>query len=416
MIWDSIFQQQASVRSHWHESIPPLAGDSNAAIPARVKHLVVGAGITGAALVHDLVHRGEDPAAVLLIDGAFCAAGASGRNAGFVLTFPGTILLDWIDRHGEEFTHAVMEQNLRNQQLVRETATRGKLWTQRAGSYHIAGSEREFAEIIQCAEFLRNRLGIGELIARDASPIPVGHGSLRMESDFGINPVEYANHLVAGSRVRFIGGCAAHAFSASSAGVEVTANRGTIHCERLYLAVNVSIRCFREWIQSTVPIVPQRNQVLLVRRNDGVSGFPWGDALYYANEGYDYWRQLPDGRILIGGARNHDFAGEETTELAANPRVLDALEREIVPRITGGPFTVEMQWSGIMAFTGDELPVCGILPGTDGRIIYATGYSGYGLGLHRAVAGDMNALSFGDATSSLFSPDRFTKRPITAHR
>src|SRR5262249_49905841 len=54
---------------------------------------------------------------------------------------------------------------------------------------------------------------------------------------------------------------------------------------------------------------------------------------HYAREGYDYWQQLPDGRLVVGGKRDLSFAteattAEETTELIQGE--LEALVVELV--------------------------------------------------------------------------------------
>src|SRR5712691_1256390 len=51
-------------------------------MPARTDVLVIGGGITGVSLLHHLRARGSQSA---LVERAHIAAGASGRNAGFLL-------------------------------------------------------------------------------------------------------------------------------------------------------------------------------------------------------------------------------------------------------------------------------------------------------------------------------------------
>src|SRR2546428_3454851 len=51
-------------------------------LPERADMLVVGGGITGVSLLHHLRSRTEE---IVLVERAYIAAGASGRNAGFLL-------------------------------------------------------------------------------------------------------------------------------------------------------------------------------------------------------------------------------------------------------------------------------------------------------------------------------------------
>src|SRR5262249_34185754 len=106
---------------------------------------------------------------------------------------------------------------------------------------------------------------------------------------------------------------------------------------------------------------PVRGQVLVTE--------PLPARLYerphYARDGFDYWQQLPDGRLLVGGRRDtslaHEYtAAEETTEIVQ--RQLELLVRELLgslPRVTH-------RWAGIWGETPDRLPLAGLVPDVPG--------------------------------------------------
>ena len=75
------------------------------------------------------------------------------------------------------------------------------------------------------------------------------------------------------------------------------------------------------------------------------------------DEGYYYFRNV-ENRILFGGARNLDFAGETTTEFGLNNAIqerLDQLLKEMVlPDI---PFEIDRRWSGIMGVGQQKRPI-----------------------------------------------------------
>jgi glycine/D-amino acid oxidase-like deaminating enzyme len=99
--------------------------------------------------------------------------------------------------------------------------------------------------------------------------------------------------------------------------------------------------------------------------------------LFYANRGFEYWRQLPSGEIVLGGLRHLAMHEEVGTQDALHPRIQDALEGYL--RDLGAPpVAITHRWSGSMGFTPDRLPVIGPVPGRDGLYI-AGGYSGHGL-------------------------------------
>jgi glycine/D-amino acid oxidase-like deaminating enzyme len=117
---------------------------------------------------------------------------------------------------------------------------------------------------------------------------------------------------------------------------------------------------------------PLRGQVLVTE--------PLGERLYerphYARGGFDYWQQLPDGRLLVGGRRDSSLETEATAQEVTTPFVqarLDELTVELVGRLPA----VSHRWAGIWGQTPDRLPLAGPLPGRDG-VWVAGGYSGHG--------------------------------------
>ena len=75
------------------------------------------------------------------------------------------------------------------------------------------------------------------------------------------------------------------------------------------------------------------------------------------DKGYVYFREV-DGRLLLGGARNIDFKGENTTEFGVNPAIrshLDRLAKEVI--LPYREVEWEMEWTGIMAFGPKKSPI-----------------------------------------------------------
>jgi glycine/D-amino acid oxidase-like deaminating enzyme len=149
-------------------------------------------------------------------------------------------------------------------------------------------------------------------------------------------------------------------------------------------------------------VTPQRGQMLVTE--------PLQELLFerphYAREGYDYWQQLPDRRLVVGGKRDTSFATEvttveETTE--SIQRELDAFVVDLIGRLPA----VTHRWAGVWGETGDRLPLVGRLPTREGVWI-AGGYSGHGnvLGL---ACGDLVAraiLGESPPELELFDPAR----------
>jgi len=118
---------------------------------------------------------------------------------------------------------------------------------------------------------------------------------------------------------------------------------------------------------------------------------------HYTYDGYVYWHQLEDGRLVLGGFRDRALDEERTREEATTPAIqhaLDGFARELV-----GEVDVVRRWAGIFGSTDDHLPLVGRLPG-DERVWVSCGYSGHGnvMGLAcgelvaRAILGEVSPL------------------------
>jgi glycine/D-amino acid oxidase-like deaminating enzyme len=147
---------------------------------------------------------------------------------------------------------------------------------------------------------------------------------------------------------------------------------------------------------------PVRGQVLVTE--------PLAERMFerphYARAGYDYWQQLTDGRLVVGGKRDASLDAENTSVEETTGVVQERLEAFVVELVGRLP-RITHRWAGVWGTTGDGLPLVGRVPGRDG-VWVAGGYSGHGnvLGLAcgdlvaRAVAGEQ------PAELELFAPAR----------
>ncbi len=100
-------------------------------------------------------------------------------------------------------------------------------------------------------------------------------------------------------------------------------------------------------------IMAGRGQVLLTEpiKNLKFKG------IFHLDEGYYYFRNYGK-RVLLGGGRNLDFHGENTTEINTTEKIMSHLEHilrtVILPK---QDFTIAHRWAGIMAFGADKQPI-----------------------------------------------------------
>jgi len=106
-------------------------------------------------------------------------------------------------------------------------------------------------------------------------------------------------------------------------------------------------------------------------------------------------KQLDDGAYLIGGgwpARITDHAANRYEML--DESVAGSLEtaRAVYPPLAGR--ALARSWAGLEAFTPDDLPVIGPVPGIEGLLV-ATGFSGHGFALSPMVGDILARLAMG---------------------
>ncbi|AXG73593.1 FAD-binding oxidoreductase [Flavobacterium arcticum] len=124
-------------------------------------------------------------------------------------------------------------------------------------------------------------------------------------------------------------------------------------------------------------VKPARAQVLITEPipNLDIKG------TFHMDKGYYYFRNYDD-RILLGGARNLDFEGETTTELAQTDLIQNRLEQllhEVI--LPNQDIKIAHRWSGIMGVGSQKNPIvqqlsnhvyCGVRLGGMGIAIGST--------------------------------------------
>jgi gamma-glutamylputrescine oxidase len=168
-------------------------------------------------------------------------------------------------------------------------------------------------------------------------------------------------------------------------------------------SVIVATNAYTPRLLPSIPIVPRRGQVLATSAlNRVVCPFPM-----YANEGYQYWRQTPEGRLIVGGWRNlalDSEIGEEEILHEQIHRRLDVFAQNII----GEQINTEYRWCGIMGFTPDMLPLAGRVA-SHGNLYIAAGYSGHGVAMAFKCGEDVGKMALGEHVSfpDGFNPARF---------
>jgi glycine/D-amino acid oxidase-like deaminating enzyme len=391
---------------------PPVDRDLNA------DAVVIGAGIAGVAAAYWLRKAGVRD--VVVLEARTVAAAASGRNAGFVMAvapenFP-------VSGGAEDLAAArrIWAFTAENQRLMERTIAEHGLDTEyrRLGSLGLAAYPNEWEWMQASTEVARGAgLQVALIERDDLEPAWVRDnylGGAWYPGNAEIHPGKFVRGLagaLARDGVRFFEGSpierlasgASRRLEPGGGGDHVTIGIGryTVRARQVVVATNAYTSTVLPGLGSHIR--PTRGQVLSTRPvSRTVAPFP-----VYANDGFQYWRQTPDGRLVLGGWRDLDMVAEVGTAEELNPEI-QAVLTNVAQGLTGGEAQIERRWSGIMGFTPDRRPLVGCVPGLDGIAICA-GFSGHGLAMaFNCARVAVTALHRGTTEEAdLFAPGRF---------
>jgi glycine/D-amino acid oxidase-like deaminating enzyme len=348
--------------------------------------IVIGGGVTGCSCALALARTG---ARVRLHDAGRIGGGASGRNGGFALRGASVPYDVAVERVGREAAHRLMaltERGLdRMESLAGDALVRG-------GSVRLAHGADELARLQSECDALRADGFVVEWVDDLEPPLDrLYAGAIVHPRDGALHPGRWLARLAGAAR---------------GAGALLVENAPIALDEALERAETVVVATDGY----TASVVPSLARAVRATRGQVLATEPLGELRYprphYARDGYDYWQQLPDGTLVLGGCRDVTAATEWTAEDATSEPVQDGLDRLLAELVPGGARATH-RWSGVWGTTPDGLPLVGRLPAHD-RVWIAAGYSGHGnvLGL---VCGELVAAAIGGSWApelALFDPAR----------
>jgi gamma-glutamylputrescine oxidase len=361
------------------DEFPPI--DSR----GRTEVAVIGGGVTGCSCALTLAERGVR---VRLYEQRRVAGGASGRNGGFASRGP-ALPYD-LARTELGVERASLLMSLTERSLDRMERLAGDAF-RRVGIVRLAADDEE-------ADALRRELGAlradGFAAERlSGLPAPLDRlyvGAILHPTDGAISPARWVRRL---------------AELAAAAGAEISEGRAVSVDE---VAADAVVVCGDGF---TASLLPELSEVVVPTRGQMLATAPLRELRYpqphAARDGYDFWQQLPDRRLVIGGSRDEALA-EEYTELEEPTDLIQDRIEALAERLAGEPPVVTHRWAGIWGTTPDRLPLVGQVPGRD-AVWIAGGYSGHGNALGLAC-GDLVARALlGERPEelSLFEPSRF---------
>jgi glycine/D-amino acid oxidase-like deaminating enzyme len=329
--------------------LPKLTGTQRADV------CVVGLGASGLAALEELAALGVSAVG---LEAFAVGAGAAGRNGGFVLSGLAKFFNETVAAFGEAAAAAIYR--LTGAEILRQAEEMPAL-VRVTGSLRIAA---DAAEQEDCARHLAALRYCG--FAAEPYAGPEGRGLL-LPTDGVIQPLQRVRAMAQRLRQR-----EGRLYEDSPVrrivpGAVVT-DQGTVHCDSVIVAVDGRLEQVLPELRGRIRTA--RLQML------GTAPAPEVDfprPVYYRG-GYEYWQQLPDRRIALGGFRDRALEEEWTDVDFPSERIQALLERFLREHLKVRA-EITHRWAASVGYTPDGLP---ILEEVRPRVWAAGGYNGTG--------------------------------------
>ncbi len=359
---------------------------------------VIGAGVAGASTAYWLSKRRG--LATVVLDGD-ARRSSTARSAGFVLRGISSYYNQAVRKYGRQTASWIMRLNEDTLKTLGELA-RGRenaLGYQACGSYLLSCSLEELQDLEESAQLMREDGFDVQFLRND--PLDRGYyGAIHNPDDASVNPVALVETLLSLSGATVYEGEEAFRIESSNGRIMVHTAGRMIRVSRVLVLVNAFLPA----------LFPQLAPMLEVIRGQALVTKPLKERivekLCYSNYGYEYFRQLVDGRFLLGGCREPFDSQEKGYGDVITMPVQTALGnylRDRFPEIAGS--TVDYRWSGLIAVTRDGLPLIGEVQDRPG-VFFAAGCNGHGLGYSLSLSKLLVDVALDDSDAGIFSAGR----------
>ncbi len=391
--------------SYWQETadLPSATLPASAATLIEADLCVVGGGVTGSAAAYFAAQQGMD---VVVIEAREPALGASGRNAGMVLSGIADNYAEAVHLYGRAAARDLWQLSIENREQTLSLADQLGVATVRCGSWLLADEEAEAAQLAEAHTLLSQDGFPHEYTDGD----PLGRGFLAgiyRPNDAVIHPARFVRALSRAANATVISGSPVTGFVERKDGrIEVIGERVRVVAPRVLLNTNAYSLLLHPYFADKV--YAYRGQIQVSEPTPMIF-----HEAGYSHFGYWYFRQIAEanhptmGRWLIGGARHRHFATEnhtfEETPTDAVQQDLREYTLRYFPELADA--AIAYRWAGIMGFTADGLPLIGALPDLP-AVNFCVGFNGHGMGLGLMVTRLTLDWMFGRAERGIFAAER----------
>ncbi len=325
---------------------------------SNVDFTIVGSGITGLNCALHLKLKFPE-AKVVVLERGLLPNGASTKNAGFACFGSLSEILEDLEHHSEEEVVELVRKRMQGLELLKENLGSENIDLQVNGGYELFTTEEEdvytscVSKMAKVNSLLKPIFG-EDVFSTTGNKFQFGkvqenliYNKFEGQLDTGKMMIALLQKVQAAG-VRILNSVTVNGFSEENDSVEIETEHFSFYTAKLIIATNGFAS------QLGIPEVrPARAQVLVTE--------PIPDlhikGTFHMDKGFYYFRNI-NNRILLGGGRNLNIKGEETTELALTALVqqrLESLLKNVI--LPDTPFKIERRWSGIMGVGEQKNPV-----------------------------------------------------------
>lgn len=324
--------------------------------------LIIGSGIVG--LNAAIVLKTKQPAlSVAIIERGFLPSGASTKNAGFACFGSISELIEQEKSSGTDGLHLLIEKRWKGLLKLRNLLGDTAIDYQDHGGFELF-KQGDTDTTQKCVDKIDhfNRL-VKDIVSKPTcfSAVPekineFGFKDISMlianSQEGQIDTGRMMKSLIAKATslgIVIYNSCTVEKIHPEGTHQLVITPHGNFRSQQVLLTTNAFIKD----LLPEIDVVPGRGQVMITRP---LKNLPVKGTFHY-DKGYYYFRNIHK-RILIGGGRNLDLKGEETTAFETTGPILNALHQLLQEIILPGiPYETEQVWSGIMAFGSQIHPI-----------------------------------------------------------
>lgn len=314
-----------------------------------VDFTIVGSGIVGLSCALQLKQK-YPKAKILILEKGILPQGASTKNAGFACFGSLSEILDDLKSHDSDEVIKLVKKRVNGLALLRKTLGDKTINFQQLGGYELfSEGDTELFESCLLNKETINKL-LKPIFKEDVFSLKKNIFNFQnIKKDYVFNQfegqidtgsmMEILLQKVQSQGIKVLNNITVQSFSEDIGSVKIKTNQFELTSSKLFIATNgFASQLLKESVK------PARAQVVITKpiENLHIKG------TFHLEEGYYYFRNI-DNRILLGGGRNLDFKGEETTELNQTERIQNKLEDLLKGTILPNTkVEIDHRWSGIM--------------------------------------------------------------------